>query len=118
MSAVVKVGSKMPANKEMNGLDAQQQDLVEDPKELRCALVWYDTGKITVDPDTGEQVPTIRLRRFEPVAVETVKSAIWETLQQAIQKRTGQPAIPLDIVEVTEDSEHHYSDTLPEGGDE
>jgi len=104
MSAVVKLSPKMPGDFEMNGLDSIAEELVEDPKTLRMGVVWFDTAKTTVDTDTGDHVPTIRFRRFEPLGeADTVSGQIREAVSAAIEKRTGRTPIPFDIVEVTED---------------
>lgn len=117
MSAVVKLSSKMPADAEMNGLDQQAQTLLDEPKSLRVACVWFDVQKVTVDTDSGAQVPTVRLRRFEPLGeADDVSKAIREAVGVAIQERTGRAPIPWDIVEVVDgDQEAYYGDTLPEG---
>lgn len=101
MSAVVKLGSKMPADYETNGLDQIADDLVANPQELRAGFVVFDTGKIETNPDTGDQVPTVRVRRFEPLGkADEISTAIREAYTQAVEDRTGRKALPLDIVEV------------------
>lgn len=111
MSAVVKLGSKLPGDFEMNGLDAQAEDLVEAPLVLRCAVVWYDAPTAVTDAEKGTTVPTIQFRRFEPLGTaDDVTAAIRAEVNKAIASRTGRQPIPWDITEVTE--EHRLSDTL------
>lgn len=113
MSAVVKLSSKLPADFEMNGVDALAQDLIDDPKLIRAAFVTFDTRNVNVDTDSGSHIPTIRIRRFEPLGdVDAVSKAIRDAVGVAFEDRTGRPPLPLDIVEVTEE---RFSDTLPEG---
>lgn len=115
MSATVKLASAMPADFETNGVDAQAEALVLEPKTLRCAVVWYDVKEVKVDTDTGAHVPTIRLRRIEPLGdADDVSKAIRADVEAAMEKRTGRTPIPWDVVEVTEE---RYSDTLPEDGE-
>lgn len=110
MSAVVKLGSKMPGDFEVNGLDALVDDLVQDPAQLRAAFVVFDVQKITDNTDDGSRVPTVRVRRFEPLGkADEISNAIREAYTQAVEERTGRKALPLDIVEVLEE------DQLPEG---
>lgn len=114
MSAVVKLGSALPADFEMNGLDALAESLLEEPLTLRCAVVWFDAPKSVKDNEAGTEVPTISIRRFEPLGnADDVTKAIKGEVNKAIQSRTGRKPIPWDIVEVT--TEHKLGDTLPEG---
>lgn len=116
MSAVVKLGSKLPADFEMNGLDAMADALLEEPLTLRCAVVWFDAPKSVKDNEAHTEVPTVQIRRFEPLGdADDVTKAIRVEVEKAIQKRTGRTPIPWDIVEITE--EHRLSDTLPEDED-
>lgn len=112
MSAVVKLGSKMPGDFEVNGLDALVDDLVDNPAQLRAAFVVFDVQKITDNTDDGSRVPTVRVRRFEPLGkADEISNAIREAYTQAVEERTGRKALPLDIVEVLEE------DQLPDGYD-
>lgn len=112
MSAVVKLGSKLPGDFEVNGLDAQVDYLLDNPKDLMLAVVWLDVQKVTVDTDSGDHIPTVRVRRIEPIgAVGQVSEAVVKLVGDAFEERTGRKPIPMDIAEVTEE---RYSDTLPE----
>lgn len=112
MSAAVKLGSKLPADFEMNGLDAQAEKLVDEPLTLRCAVVWYDAPTAVVDAEKGTTVPKIQFRRFEPLGdADDVSKAIRTEVEKAIEARTGRRPIPWDITEL--DDEHRLSDTLP-----
>lgn len=103
MSAVVKLGAKMPGDFETNGLDALAEELIETPKTLRAAFVVFDVAKITVNPDTEAEVPTVRVRRFEPLGkADEVSQAIRDAYTQAVEDRTGRTALPLDVAEVLE----------------
>lgn len=104
MSAVVKLAAKMPGDFETNGLDALADDLVDDPKQLRAAFVVFDVQKITDNTDDGSQVPTVRVRRFEPLGkADEISDAIRDAYTQAVEARTGRTALPLDLVEVLDE---------------
>ena len=104
MSAVCKLSSKMPGDPATNGVDSTVADLVDDPDTIRVGLVWYDVAKVTIDTDSGDHIPTIRVRRIEPVGtVGDVDERIADAVQAAIEKRTGRKAIPFSIVEVDDD---------------
>lgn len=101
MSATVKLGAKLPADLETNGLDAQAQALTDDPEAIRVAVVWYDTLKITDMTDTGDRIPTIRVRRIEPIGdVTTIPDTLRRLVDQAVENRTGRTPLPFDEVEV------------------
>jgi hypothetical protein len=103
MSAVVKLSSKLAGDFEVNGLDQTVTDLLERPKQLRVAVVWYDVKAIVEDVATSEHVPTIQVRRIEPLGDSgDVTDAIKKHVNDAIAKRTGRQPIPWDIVEVVE----------------
>lgn len=103
MSAQVKLSGKLPGDPDTNGVDLLRADLVEEPDTLRIALVWIDVQKITIDTDTDEHVPTIRVRRIEPLGdVDAVSPAIRDAVQAAVQARTGRAPIPFGLVEVDE----------------
>ena len=108
MSAVVKLAAKMPGDPETNGVDALAGTLVREAEDgdvnLRCAVVWFDTAKVTLDTDSGDYVPTIRVRRIEPIGVVgEVDAGIASAVERAVEARTGRKAIPFGIVEVSED---------------
>lgn len=111
MSEAVKLGTKLPADFEMNGLDAQAEQLVLAPLTLRCAVVWYDAPTQLVDAEKGTHVPKIQFRRFEPLGdADDVSTAIRAEVEKAIEKRTGRQPIPWDITAMSE--ENRLSDTL------
>lgn len=113
MSAVVKLAARMPGDFETNGLDALHDDLVHEPKELRAAFVVFDVEKITDNTDDGSRVPTVRVRRFEPLGkADEISQAIRDAYTQAVETRTGRTALPLDVVEIIEDT------PLPDGYDD
>jgi len=108
MSAVVKLSAKMPGDPETNGVDSLADTLVREAEDgdtpLRVAVVWFDVSKVTLDTDSGEYVPTIRVRRVEPVGLlGDVDPGIRDAVQAAVEKRTGRKPIPFSIVEVDED---------------
>lgn len=103
MSALVKLASKLPGDFEINGLDPTVDELIDDPQTLRAGFVLYDVTKIVRDADSGEEVPTIRVRRFEPLGpADDVSEAIRTAYFDAVEKRTGRKALPLDVSEIVE----------------
>jgi len=101
MSDTVKLSAAMPADVETNGIDALAAQLVDDPEQIRVAVLWFDTVKVTELTDSGSRVPTIRVRRIEPIGnVDAVPVEIRKLVDEATQTRTGRVPLPFDEVEV------------------
>jgi hypothetical protein len=101
MSAFVRLSTKLPGDPETNGVDALADVLVDDPATIRYAVVWFDVAKVTAETDTGDLIPTIRVRRIEPIGTAAhVDPAIADAVAAAVEDRTGRKAIPFAIVEV------------------
>jgi hypothetical protein len=100
MSAIVQLSSKLPGDEDFNGVDAIALDLLKDPDTIRVGVVFYDVSKITRQVDAGTDVPTIRVRKIEPIStVSDVPDAIRALVDAAIEQRTGRKPLPLDQVE-------------------
>lgn len=112
MSAKVKLSSKLPGDPEVNGLDAWAGSLEDEPDRLIVCVAYVDAAKVTIDTDTGDHVPTARVRRIEPLGVVgDVSQAVRDAVAAAEQERTGRTPIPFDVVEA---GEYARSDTLPD----
>lgn len=110
MSAVVKLSPKMPGDASINGVDHYVEELIDDPASIRVAVLYYDVAKMTHDTDTDQNVPTIRVRRIEPIGnIEEAPKALRELVAKAEQARTGRTPIPFEIVDA---GEYARSDTL------
>lgn len=118
MSAAVKLGSKLPGQTEINGVDSIALELVEDPETIRLAIVYFDVSHTTHDTDTGDDVPTIRVRRFEPIGtIDNAPTSLQKLVGEAFEKRTGRKPIPFGIASAEEIPRpaDPYGDELPEG---
>lgn len=103
MSAVVKLSSRMPGDFETNGIDAHAARLVEHPDDLLVCVVWVDTQRVVIDTDSGDKIPTIRVRRIEPLGeVGDVSAAIRDAVQIAVRTRTGRTPMPFELGGVEE----------------
>lgn len=99
MSAVAKLRAKLPGNPDINGLDAIAADLIATPEKVRCAFVWYDVHTINEVVATGDHVPTIEVRRFEPIGdADAVPSEIREAVAAMADKRLGKQALPFEQI--------------------
>lgn len=100
MSAKVKVSGKLPGDDEINGLDAEHDDLLADPKAIRAAIIWYDVREYSHKIATGDDVPLIELRRFEPLGrLDDVPDVVRDLVLKAAQRRTGKTPLPFDQTE-------------------
>lgn len=100
MSAVVKVSGKLPGDDEINGLDAEHDALIADPKAVRVGIVWYQAVDETTNYLTGDVVPRIEFRRFEPLGrLEDVPDVVRDLVLKATQTRTGRTPLPFDEVD-------------------
>jgi hypothetical protein len=108
MSATVRLSSKLPGDDDINGVDDTVEDLLAEPRTIRLGLVWYDVAKITSETDTGDDVPTIRLRRFEPLAtLKDVPPDLAKVIAKVIEERTGTVALPINVYD---GAEHEVTD--------
>lgn len=97
MSTEVKLAGRLPASAESNGMYSVQPDLLTDPESQRLAVIWYDVLKITRDVDQGDEVPTIRVLKIEPLGeVDEVSQVIREEVMRASEARLGHTPLPFD----------------------
>lgn len=106
MSAIVKLAARLPGDAEINGLDSIRDQLLEEPSRLAVALVWFDVARVTHDTDSGTDVPTVRVRRVEPVGtLEQTPTHLQKLAEELFEKRTGRRALPFDIVVGDQDAD-------------
>lgn len=106
MSAFVRLSSKLPGDPEINGVDALADELIKDPRRIRYGVVWFDASRVVEETDSGDIVPTLRIRRIEPIGdADEVRPEIAAAVEHAVRDRTGRTPIPFGIVEVGEDPE-------------
>lgn len=100
MSDTVKLSSKLAADPDLNGLDSLADAMIEDPRQIRVAVVHFDTVKIIDDTDTGARVPYARIRKVEPIGnVDEVPAELAQIVQRATEERTGKAPLPFESVE-------------------
>lgn len=101
MSALIALSSKLPGDKEVNGLDSLHDAIVENPNQVVCAFVWLDVPKITVDTEQEDprkaQRPTVRVRKIEPFgAVDKVPAEVIDLMTRLAEARLGHVPLPFD----------------------
>jgi|tagenome__1003787_1003787.scaffolds.fasta_scaffold19802297_2 hypothetical protein len=80
-----------------NGLASIIADLVDRPEELHVAIVVLDTAKLIRNVDSGDVVPTIRIRQIEPVKAGPDADEMRRLLRRAFEARTGKVELPLEL---------------------
>lgn len=95
MSALIKLSSKLPGDDEINGLDSLAEQLVQDPEQVVCVLAWLVVPKVTHDVPTGADVPTVEVRRIEPIGtVANTPAAVQQLAAELYERRTGRNPLP------------------------
>lgn len=91
----IKLASALPKG-DANGLGPLVLDMVERPDRLKVVLAIVDCKQIVTNADTGETVPTARIRRIEAVLPGDHKTAR-RLMERALEKRTGRVTLPLSL---------------------
>jgi hypothetical protein len=79
-----------------NGLGPIVRTLIDEPHRYHVIMAIVDCAKVTTNNDTGEVMPTARIRRVEAVLGDDLEKA--QTLmRRALEKRTGRQVLPLDL---------------------
>ena len=98
MSATVRLSSKLPGDPEINGLDSFVNDL-HDPETPVCVIAWVVPSKITEDLATGARVPTVEVRRIEPIGFpDEVPQSVRDLAAELYEQRTGRNPLPFEAV--------------------
>lgn len=106
MSAVVRLAGRLPGDIEINGLDSIADELCARPDDVVVALVWFDVSKVTRDVDSHTDVPTVRVRRVEPLGgVADIASSLTAMAEKAFEERTGRKALPFDQLELDDEDD-------------
>lgn len=94
---MTKLNTGLPKG-EGNGLGAIARTLIDDPQRVNVVIALVDCKSITTDNDTGEIIPTARIRRIEPITDDD-KDVAAKMLRRAMERRTGKTVLPFDLEE-------------------
>lgn len=101
MSAAVRLSSRLSKDDETNGLDSLQDDLLANPSQVVCAIVWLVSDTITENVETGDRVPRVVVKRIEPIGViDKVPADVIKLALELQEKRTGKRPLPFGVTEV------------------
>lgn len=96
MTALASLSGRLPAG-EANGLAAIVRQLVDDPGDIHVLVVLADCVKVTKLVESGDTVPTLRVRRIEAISDGDDRAQLRRLLMREYERRTGQPTLPLDL---------------------
>lgn len=79
-----------------NGLDPIIRPLIDEPHRYHVVMAIVDCKQVTTNNDTGEVIPTARIRRIEVVLPQDLDAAE-QLMRRALEKRAGRTVLPLDL---------------------
>lgn len=123
---MTKLSASLPKG-QANGLEEIAAELVNDPKQPHVLIVVVDCKSIVDDVDSGDRLPTARIRQLEVVRDEDARHAI-RLLSRATMERTGQTVLDIETEDsiqalfdeagITEESVRKDADGDPDGPDQ
>jgi hypothetical protein len=93
--AEIKLSGKLPKG-DADGISQLAGPLVENPHKVHVAILLMDCCKVTIDQDTGDAVPTARIRRVEIVRREDLPQAE-RLVRRALEERSGSTVLPIEL---------------------
>lgn len=93
--AEIKLAGKLPKG-DADGLSQLAGALVENPHRVHVAIMLLDCSKVVTDQDTGDTIPTGRIRRVEVVRREDLKQAE-RLVRRALEERSGSTVLPIEL---------------------
>jgi len=94
---MTKLAGSLPGG-DANGLTAIARDLIDNPHEIHVVVALVDCKRITTDNDSGEVVPTARIRRVEVIG-DNDRDLAAKMMRRALEHRTGKTVLPFDLEE-------------------
>lgn len=84
---------------EANGLAAIARELVEEPNRVHVVIALVDCSKITTKTDSGDVIPTARIRRIEAIKDLEDGRRMRVLLRREYERRTGKTVLPFELEE-------------------
>lgn len=94
---MTKLASNLPGG-DANGLVAIARALIDTPHDVHVVVGLVDCKRTTTDNDSGEVVPTARIRRIEVIDGGD-KDLAAKMMRRALEQRTGKTVLPFDLEE-------------------
>lgn len=90
----MKLASKLPEG-DRNGLPAIARDLINSPHDVHIVLALIDCKSIATDTDSGDVVPTARIRWIETITED--RPHLMRIIARAQEVRTGKAVLPMEM---------------------
>src|SRR5712692_3225035 len=94
MTAIIKLAGKLPPEADNNGLDTIAAKLLDDPGRFHVVIMVVDCSKIETQTDTGDRIPTARIRAIETVAD---LGEAWAMMSRARERRLVRVQLPFEM---------------------
>lgn len=95
--STVKLAGALPKSDELNGLGVVGEMVADDDSVKVVVVAVLDVQTITHDVGSGEDVPTLRVRRVEVIQRDDDRAALGRIASRAHETRTGKTVLPLDV---------------------
>lgn len=82
-----------------NGLAAIAGELINNPEQIHVVIALIDCSKITQKTDTGDIIPTARIRRIEAIKDPADGRKMRALLRREWERRTGKTVLPFEMEE-------------------
>jgi hypothetical protein len=92
------LAGKLPEG-DRNGLGAIASELVDNPEKVHVVIALVDCSKVTTNVDTGDVVPTARIRRIEAIKGGEDGRRMRMLLRREWERRTGKTVLPFEMEE-------------------
>ena len=93
----IKLNSQLPKGT-ANGLDPIVAELCDRPGDTQVVIAIVDCKEVKTDTDTGEIIPTMRIRRIEAITGPDAHT-VRRMFHRATERRTGREALPFGLVQ-------------------
>lgn len=98
-----KLAAALPAD-DRNGIGAISASLVDNPDGAHFVVALVDCSRVTTNVDTGDVIPTMRIRAIEGFPGATVDGGeVRRLLRRAYERRTGKFELPLELERALDD---------------
>lgn len=94
---MTKLAGGLPGG-DANGLVSIARQLIDSPHDVHVVVGLVDCKRTMTDNDTGEIVPTARLRRIEVIG-DNDRDLAAKMMRRALEERTGKTVLPFDLEE-------------------
>lgn len=99
----VRLSGRLPEG-DHDGLASIVRALVDQPTSVHVLIAICDVAKVTTEVDTGDVVPTVRLRRVEVITDAADSHRMRRLLVREYERRTGKEVLPLDLEDELRDA--------------